>query len=59
MADHAAPSVEQVRRALAGLRRLRNDDPAARRAVGAIRLTEHTLEYFWLPTLTGQAADDG
>lgn len=37
--------------AMAELRRLRCTDPAARRALAAIRLTAHTLEFFWLPAV--------
>lgn len=43
--------IAQVLSALADLHRLRCTDPAAARAHDAIRLTAHTLEYFWLRAL--------
>jgi hypothetical protein len=37
--------------ALADLAGLRSHDPAAANALRTIRLTRHTLEYFWMPAL--------
>jgi len=45
------PSVELVERALVELRTLHSRDPAAARALAAVRLAAHTLESFWLPAL--------
>jgi len=47
-----------VEAALAELRTLQCSDPAARRAVAAVRLTCHTLEFFWVPTVTAHSGDD-
>ena len=52
------PPVDQVRAALDELRSLRCNDPAARRAAEVLRLTAHTLEFFWLPTLSERSAAD-
>ncbi len=43
--------IARVLTALADLHRLRCADPAAARASDAIRLTAHTLEFFWLRAL--------
>lgn len=48
--DERTDISECIRTAVDELRSLRCTDPAARRALEAIRLTAHTLEYFWLPT---------
>jgi hypothetical protein len=40
-----------VRAAIAELRRLRCDDPAAERALEAAHATAYTLELWWLPAL--------
>lgn len=47
--------------ALAELRAMRCDDPAAARANDAVRLTVYTLETFWLPALetVGQRESGG
>jgi hypothetical protein len=37
--------------ALDELRELRSHDPAAAGAMRALRLTRHTLEWFWIPAL--------
>ncbi|HWL42846.1 MAG TPA: hypothetical protein VNQ73_07875 [Ilumatobacter sp.] len=51
--DH---EISQVVAALAELRGLRSLDPAASRANETVRLTAHTLEFFWLRAL-GSPAD--
>lgn len=45
----------RVHGALAELRELRCTDPAATAAIHAVRLTERTLEHWWLATLDRSA----
>lgn len=42
---------DRTAEALTDLGELRSHDPAAARALRAIRLTRHTLEHFWLPAI--------
>lgn len=53
-------SAEQVlRRAVADLRSITDDDPSARRAMRALRLTIHTIEEVVLPAIgTGSGSED-
>jgi hypothetical protein len=49
--DPVAQLATRVHDALDDLHRLRCNDPAANAAVHAVKLTEQTLECWWLPTL--------
>lgn len=41
----------RIEAAIAGLTAIRSTDPAAIRAIHAVRLTEHTLGMLWLPAI--------
>ncbi len=41
----------RIEAAIAGLTAIRSTDPAAIGAIHAVRLTERTLETFWLPAI--------
>lgn len=49
--DHVAGVRARVHDALVELHELRCADPAAAPAIHAVKLTEQTLECWWLPTL--------
>jgi hypothetical protein len=49
--DRAAGLLDRTEEALADLATLVSRDPAAQRAMAAVRLTAHTLRSLWVPAL--------